>query len=154
MEIVTALSVDFEGELAKVVASGISTGLSRAALRAGESRVKSTVLWESLQEPQEDREQNPDLRVFILEQNRPDAVDALAGAVGEGEGCLYGLVVAVPQQRSPLAGALLYRAVEHLKEAGVRPGRIEPALLHGLPVECERYCGRLLERIGERSGRR
>jgi hypothetical protein len=38
--------------------------------------------------------------------------------------------------------------VERLTRTGVKAGMIEPALLHAVPAECERYARRLLERLG------
>ena len=89
------------------------SGLSRAALQAGQVRV--TAHWESVGDP------------------------SVPG--------LYGIVVAVPDRPSPLAGSLLYQGVQRLTEDGVKAGTIEPALLHAVPEECERYARRLLERL-------
>jgi hypothetical protein len=58
------------------------------------------------------------------------------------------VIVAVPDEPSPLAGSLLYQGVERLTGAGIKVGMVEPALLHAVPVECERYARRLLERLG------
>ena len=50
---------------------------------------------------------------------------------------------------NPFAGlALLYQGVGRLTDAGVKTSMVEPALLHALPVECERYASMLLERLG------
>ena len=57
------------------------------------------------------------------------------------------VVVAVPHRPSPLTGSLLYQGVQRLTDAGVKAGMVEPALLHAVPEECERYARRLLERI-------
>lgn len=119
------------------------SGISRAALEAGYT--KTTAVWESLREGRPGME-GPPVQVFAVGQDRPDAVDAIFPVA---EGMLYGLVVAVPDRTSPLAGPLLYQGVERLKEAGVRAGRVEPALLHASPLECERYARRLLERLGD-----
>ena len=90
---------------------------------------------------------DPPVCVFVLGQDRPDAVDAL-GALGEPETSrLYGLVVAIPDRPSPLAGSLLYQGVQRLTGAGVRAGLVEPALLHALPEECERYARQVLARL-------
>jgi hypothetical protein len=74
-------------------------------------------------------------------------VDAI-GAVGDPSvPRLYGVVVAVSDRPSPLAGSLLYQGVQRLTDEGVKAGTIEPALLHAVPDECERYARRLLERL-------
>lgn len=138
--------VDYESPLARRVAGDVWSGLSRAALEAGNTSV--TALWKSLREM--DRVQTSENRrvhVFAVGQDRPDGIDAVA-AVGGTDAALYGLVVAVPDRPSPLAGSLLYQGVERLTGSGVRAGLVEPALLHAAPVECERYARRLLERLG------
>lgn len=120
------------------------SGLSRAALQAG--RVRITAHWESLREGHNVPEE-PLIHVFAVGQDRPDAVDAI-GAVGDPSvPRLYGVVVAVSDRPSPLAGSLLYQGVQRLTGEGVRAGAIEPALLHAVPEECERYARRLLERL-------
>ncbi len=86
------------------------------------------------------------VHVFAVGQDRPDAIDAVVPVGKPGE-VLYGLVVAVPDRPSPLAGSLLYQGVGRLTEAGVKAGMVEPALLHAAPVECGRYARRLLERL-------
>ena len=134
--------VDYESPLARRVAGDIWSGLSRAALEAG--RPKVTALWESLRENPKVSEE-PLIYVFAVGQDRPDAVDAI-GAVGDRPR-LYGVVVAVPNRPSPLAGSLLYQGVQRLTDGGVRAGMVEPALLHAVPEECERYARRLLERL-------
>jgi hypothetical protein len=138
--------VDYESPLARRVAGDIWSGLSRASLDSGYTKV--TALWESLREPEgSGMKSDPVVRVFALGQDRPDAVDALE-AVGDLEATrLYGVVVAVPEQASPLTGSLLYQGVQRLTESGVRAGLVEPALLHAVPEECERYARRLLERL-------
>ena len=138
--------VDYESPLARKVAGDVWSGLSRAALDAGNTSI--TALWKSLREAE--NLQDPEGRrvhVFAIGQDRPDGIDAV-GAVGGGEAALYGLVVAVPDRPSPLAGSLLYQGVERLTGSGVKAGLVEPALLHAAPVECERYARRLLERLG------
>ena len=139
------MCVDYESPLARQVAGDVWSGLSRAALAAGFT--KTTAVWESLREGGPERHEAPTLRVFAIGQDRPDAVDAV-GAAGGADGVLYGMVVAVPNRTNPLAGSLLYQGVSRLTDAGVRAGMVEPALLHVSPVECERYAGRLLERLG------
>ncbi len=138
--------MDYESPLARRVAGDVWSGLSRAALEAG--LTKTTALWESLRETE--RPTNPEgplVHVFAIGQDRPDAIDAV-GALGDpGSSRLYGLVVAVPDRPSPLAGSLLYQGVGRLTGSGVRAGMVEPALLHAVPEECERYARRLLERL-------
>jgi hypothetical protein len=112
--------VDYESPLARRVAGDVWSGLSRAALEAGQVRI--TAHWESLREGRNAPEE-PLVHVF------------------------YGVVVAVPDRPSPLAGSLLYQGVQRLIDAGVRAGAVEPALLHAVPEECERYARRLLERL-------
>ena len=138
--------VDYESPLARRVAGDIWSGLSRAALEAGHARI--TALWESLREVGDKGvAKGPLIYVFAVGQDRPDAVDAI-GAVGDpASPHLYGVVVAVPDRPSPLTGALLYQGVQRLTAAGVRAGMVEPALLHAIPEECERYARRLLERL-------
>lgn len=139
-----AIFVDYESPLARRVAGDVWSGLSRAALDAGFTT--TTAFWESLVEGRERSGDRP-VCVFVLGQDHPDAVDAI-GALGESETSrLYGLVVAVPERPSPLAGSLLYQGVQRLTEAGVRAGMVEPALLHALPDECERYARQLLARL-------
>ena len=136
--------VDYESPLARRVAGDIWSGLSRAALEGGHVRI--TAFWESLREIRRIPE-HPRIYVFVVGQDRPDAVDAIE-AVGEPRAPrLYGVVVAVPDRPSPLAGSLLYQGVQRLTDSGVRAGAVEPALLHAVPEECERYARRLLERL-------
>ena len=88
------------------------------------------------------------MHIFAIGQDRPDTIDAV-GAVGDpGAPHLYGVIVAVPSKPSPLAGSLLYQGVERLTGTGVKIGMVEPALLHAVPAECERYARRLLVRLG------
>jgi hypothetical protein len=137
--------VDYESRLASRVAGDVWSGLFRAALEAGFT--KTTAHWESLREAQIPKEGRA-MHVFAIGQDRPDAIDAV-GAVGDpGEPHLYGVIVAVPSKPSPLAGSLLYQGVERLTGTGVKAGLVEPALLHAVPAECERYARRLLERLG------
>ncbi|MEJ7814214.1 MAG: hypothetical protein WKF53_03450 [Rubrobacter sp.] len=137
--------MDYESPLARRVAGDVWSGLSRAALEAGFT--KTTALWKSLREPRSLAE-GPRVHVFAIGQDRPDAIDAV-GAVGDpGAPHLYGVIVAVPDRPSPLAGSLLYQGVQRLIGTGVKAGMVEPALLHAVPAECERYARRLLERLG------
>lgn len=139
--------VDYESALAQRVASVVWSGLSRIALDAGHAR--TTALWESLREIRASgKPDGPRVYIFAVGQDHPDAIDAL-GALGDpAESRLYGVIVAVPERASPLAGSLLYQGVERLTDAGVPAGMVEPALLHAVPEECERYARRLLERLG------
>ena len=137
--------VDYESPLARRVASDIWTGLSRAALEFGHARI--TALWESLREVGDTGiSRDPLIYVFAVGQDRPDAVDAIEAVGDPASPNLYGVVVAVPDRPSPLSGSLLYQGVQRLTDAGVKAGMVEPALLHAVPEECERYARRLLER--------
>ena len=136
--------VDYESPLARRVAGDVWSGLHRAALEAGFT--KATAVWESLREDWPGGLEGPPVHVFAVGQDRPDAVDAVR-AVGGTDGVLYGLIVAVPDRPSPLAGSLLYQGVGRLTDAGVKVGMVEPALLHATPLECERYARRLLDRL-------
>jgi hypothetical protein len=140
------LFVDYESPLARRVAGDVWSGLSRAALEAGYT--KTTALWESLREGSVSGSAGaPSVHVFAIGQDRPDAVDAV-GPVGDPAAPrLYGVIVAVPSRPSPLTGSLLYQGVQRLTEAGVKAGMVEPALLHAIPGECERYARRLLSRL-------
>ncbi|MGH3087659.1 MAG: hypothetical protein ACRDSJ_10140 [Rubrobacteraceae bacterium] len=142
--------VDYESALAKSVAEGVWSGLSRAALDSGHAKIST--FWESLDSddvialatsrpPSAERE----IAIFAIGQDRPDAMDEIE--VLPGDPSIYGLVVAVPDMPSPLAGSLLYQGVERLKSKGVKVGAVEPALLHAAPTECESYARRLLERL-------
>ena len=140
--------VDYESPLARVVAGSLWSGLSAAALGAGYIRI--TALWESLREARSPSNlEGTLLRVFVVGQDRPDAVDAVAPVGKPGAAHLYGMVVAVPERPSPLSGSLLYQGVEKLTGAGVRAGFVEPVPLRASPGECEMYAGRLLERLGK-----
>jgi hypothetical protein len=136
--------VDYESPLARRVAGDIWSGLSRAALEGGHVRI--TAFWESLRESRQIPE-HPRIHVFTVSQERPDAVDAIEAVGDPRVPRLYGVVVAVPDRPSPLAGSLLYQGVQRLIDSGVRAGAVEPALLHAVPEECERYARRLLERL-------
>ena len=144
-EATVGILVDYESPLARRVAGDVWSGLSRAALEAGFT--KTTALWKSLRETRSPLE-GPPVNVFAIGQDRPDAIDGV-GAVGDpGAPHLYGVIVAVPGKPSPLAGSLLYQGVERLTGTGVKASMVEPALLHAVPAECERYARRLLERLG------
>ncbi len=146
-EATVGILVDYESPLARRVAGDVWSGLSRAALEAGFT--KTTALWESLRESRIGTgPDGPSLHIFAIGQDRPDAIDDV-GAIGDPSAPrLYGVIVAVPDKPSPLAGSLLYQGVERLTQAGVKAGLVEPALLHAVPAEGERYARRLLERLG------
>jgi len=138
--------LDYGSPLARDVAGRIWSGLSSAALRSG--HVKTTALWESLRASRRPEGlEGPRVHVFVVGQDRPDAVDAIRSIGDPRASHLYGLIVALPDRPSPLAGSLLYQGLGRLTEDGVRAGAVEPALLHALPEECESYARRLLERL-------
>ena len=139
--------VDYDSSLARGVAGKIWSGLSAAALGSGYTR--ATALWESLRTTRSpEMLEGSRVHVFVVGQDRPDAIDCIAPTGNNAEVVhLYGVVVAVPDRPSPLSGSLLYQGVERLKKGGVRAGLVEPALLHALPEECESYARRLLERL-------
>ena len=146
-EATIGILVDYESPLARKVAGDVWSGLSRAAL---ETRlVKITAVWESLRETWDinDPTGHP-LHVFAIGQDRPEAIDEVRAMADPSAPHLYGLIVAVPDKPSPLAGSLLYQGVGRLTETGVKAAMVEPALLHAVPAECERYARRLLERLG------
>ena len=145
-EAAIGIFVDYESPLARRVAGNVWSGLSRAALEAGYT--KTTAFWESLREGSTPEPRAaPVVHVFAIGQDRPDAVDAV-GAVGDPAAPrLYGVIIAVPDRPSPLTGSLLYQGVQRLTDAGVKAGMVEPALLHAVPEECERYARRLLSRL-------
>ena len=146
-EATVGILVDYESPLARRVAGDVWSGLSRVALEAGLS--KTTAHWESLRETQGSTDsKGPRLTVFAIGQDRPDAIDAVVALGDLSERRLYGVIVAVPDRPSPLAGSLLYQGVGRLTETGIKAGMVEPALLHNSPAECERYARRLLERLG------
>ena len=138
--------MDHQSPLAQGVAGRIWSGLSVAALGAGYTR--TTARWESLRAPRNPKiPEGPQVHIFAVGQDRPDAVDAIRPVVDPGASHLYGVVVAVPNRPSPLAGSLLYQGVERLTGEGVKVGAVEPALLHALAKECESYAKRILERL-------
>ncbi len=135
--------VDYEGPLARRVAGGVWSGLSRAALSGG--YVKTTAQWESLKEPRSlEKIQGSEVCIFIVEQNLPEAIDYVRVA---GPHTLHGLVVAVPEPPSFLAGPLLEQGLERLAAGGIEAAAVEPALLPDAPEECSLYARRLLGRL-------
>ncbi len=134
--------VDYESLHSRAVAEKIWSGLSAAALGSGYTR--ATALWESLRATRSPEKLGGSrVHVFVVGQDRPDAIDCISPAGNAEVAQLYGIVVAVPDR----PGSLLYQGVERLKEDGVKAGLVEPALLHALPGECESYARRLLERL-------
>lgn len=145
MQTTVNMLVDYEGPLARQVAGELWSALSRAALSSGVGHTKTTALWDDLYNQSEPEVTEVSARIFVIEQDHPEAVDDLKPL--QSHDVLYGVVLAIPERPSPLAGSLLYQGVERLKESGVRAGNIEPALLGGGPEECERYAAKLLERL-------
>ena len=138
--------MDYESPLARGVAERIWSGLSVTALGAGYT--KTTARFESLRSSRSpEMLEGPRVHIFAVGQDRPDAVDVVHPVGDPGSSHLYGVVVAVPDRPSTLAGSLLYQGVERLTRGGVRVGLVEPALLHALPKECESYAKRILERL-------
>ena len=138
--------VDYESPLARGVAGRIWSGLSVAAL--GAEYTKTTARWESLRATRSPEvPEGQQVHIFAVGQDRPEAIDAVGPVGHPGISHLYGVVVAVPDRPSPLAGSLLYQGVERLTGGGVKVGAVEPALLHALPKECESYAKRILERL-------
>ena len=138
--------MDYESPLARGVAQRIWSGLSVTALGAGYT--KTTARFERLRTSRSpEMLEGPRVHIFAIGQDRPDAVDVVHPVGDPGSSHLYGVVVAVPDLPSPLAGSLLYQGVERLTGGGVRVGAVEPALLHALPKECESYAKRILERL-------
>jgi hypothetical protein len=140
--------VDYESPLAGRVAGEVWSGLSRTALESGFT--KTTALWERLRENRSTTvPEGPSAHIFVIGQDRPDAIDAIGAA---GDACaphLYGVIVAVPAKPSPLAGPLLYQGVGQLTRSRVKAGMVEPALLHAVPAECERYARHLFQRLSK-----
>ena len=138
--------VDYESPLASRVAGEVWSGLSRTALKAGFE--KTTALWQSLREtPSTTTPEAPSAHIFVVGQDRPDAIDAIGAFDDASVPHLYGVIVAVPHKPSPLAGSLLYQGVGRLTQSGVKAGMVEPALLHAVPAECERYALHLFKRL-------
>ncbi len=143
--VTVGMLVDYDSPLARRVSKDVWAELSRTALNVGFT--KSTALWKSVREERgQERPDAPPLNVFIIGQDRPEEVDTI-GAICDSS--IYGLVVAVPNRTSPLAGSLLYQGVERLTGMGVRAGRIEPALLNASSIECGAYARHLIQRFLE-----
>jgi hypothetical protein len=140
--------VDYESPLASRVAGEVWSGLSRTALQTGFTR--TTALWQSLRETGSTTSpEGPAAHIFVTGQDRPDAIDAITATGGASVPHLYGVIVAVPDKPSPLAGPLLYQGVGRLIQSGVKAGLVEPALLHAVPPECERYARHLFQRLSK-----
>ena len=138
--------VDYESPLASRVAGEVWSGLSRTALKAGFT--KTTARWQSLRE--DSSTTSPAgmyAHIFAIGQDRPDAIDAIGAMDNASVPHLYGVIVAVPDKPSPLAGSLLYQGVGRLTQSGVKAGMVEPALLHAVPAECERYARHFFQRL-------
>lgn len=149
-----AIFVDYGSDLARSVAEGVWSGLSRAALEDAAGSARISTFWEKLdskdvislalsKSPAGSRSQ--EIAIFVVGQERPDSIDEIS--VPPGGSKVFGVVVAVPERPSPLAGSLLYQGVERLKARGVKASAVEPALLHALPDECEAYARTLLKRL-------
>lgn len=128
-EAAVGIFVDYGSPLARRAAEELWAGLSRAALDAGRTGV--TASWETLSGSAGLVAGPGDLPlcVFVVGQDRPDAVDDVRAVGNPSDARIYGVVVAVPDPQSPLAGSLLYAGVRRLTEGGVRPGSVLPALL-------------------------
>ncbi len=146
LEATVGIFVDYESPLARRVAGNIWSGIYQAAFDAG--YVKTTALWESLREERPpEKLEGPLVHIFVVGQDCPDAVEAVGIAGYKAVSRLYGVVVAVPDRPSPLAGSLLYQGVGRLTRAGVKIGAVEPALLHTVPEESAAYARNLFERL-------
>jgi hypothetical protein len=147
-EATIGILVDYESPLASRVAGEVWSGLSRAALEAGFT--KTTALWQSLRETRSTTlPEGPSAHIFAVGQDRPEAIDAIGAIDDASTPHLYGVIVAVPDKPSPLAGSLLYQGVGRLTQSGVKAGMVEPALLHAVPTECERYARHLFQRLSK-----
>jgi len=145
-EATIGILVDYESPLASRMAGEVWSGLSRAALQAGST--KTTALWQSLREPST-MPKGASAHIFAIGQDHPDAIDAICAIDGGSGPHMYGVIVAVPDKPSPLAGSLLYQGVGRLTDSGVKAGMVEPALLHANPTECERYARHLFQRLSK-----
>ena len=151
-EATIGILVDYESPLASRVAGEVWSGLSRTALEAGFT--KTTALWQGLREARRETRsttapEGPSAHIFALGQDRPEAIDAIGAFDDASTPHLYGVIVAVPDKPSPLAGSLLYQGVGRLTQSGVKAGMVEPALLHAVPTECERYARHLFQRLSK-----
>jgi hypothetical protein len=147
-EATIGILVDYESPLSSRVAGEVWSGLSRTALQAGFT--KTTALWQGLREARSTTTpEGPSAHIFAIGQDRPDAIDAITAIDEASEPHLYGVIVAVPAKPSPLAGSLLYQGVGRLTRSGVKVGMVEPALLHAVPAECERYALHLFQRLSK-----
>lgn len=149
MQTTVNMLVDYEGPLSRQVAGEVWGGISRVALESGVEHTrgyaKTTATWDSLREPPEARGLEAPVRIFVIQQDLPDTVDALGELTGVEPLC--GLVLAVPEHPSPLAASLLQQGVERLREGGVGSESIESGLVRADPDECKRYAERLLGRL-------
>ena len=141
------ISVDYESPPAHRVARNIWSALSRTALNSGLADI--TARWDSLQAQKEFSEPGDSpAHVFIIGQDRPEAVELIT-VLGRAQGPrLYGVIVATPETPSPLSGSLLYQGVGRLTAGGVRTGEVLPALIPASPkTEGEAYAAELLARM-------
>ena len=129
------------------MAGEVWSGLYRTALKAGFT--KTTARWQSLRETSTTTApESTSAHIFVIGQDRPDAIDVI-DATGASVPHLYSVIVAVPNKPSPLAGSLLYQGVGRLTGSGAKAGMVEPALLHAVPIECERYASHLFQRLSK-----
>lgn len=143
------ISVDYESPSAYQVARDVWASLSRTALDSGLAGI--TARWEILREQETVSDIGDSAAcIFIVGQDRPEAVAHIAAPGGPGPPRLYGVVVATPAGPSPLAGSLLYQGVGRLNDEGVRAGAVLPALIPTFPkTEGEAYVARILSRLRE-----
>ncbi|MGB3633226.1 MAG: hypothetical protein WA982_04230 [Rubrobacteraceae bacterium] len=149
MKETVVISVDYESPSANQVARDIWSALSRAALNSGLAGI--TARWEKLREQETAPSfEGSSVSLFVIGQDRPEAVEHIRASGGSGTTRLYGVVVATPQRPSPLAGSLLYQGVGCLTGEGVRVGAVLPALIPVSPkTECEAYAARIFGRLQE-----
>src|ERR687886_1393727 len=91
-----SILVDYESPLAREVAGNIWAGLSAAVVDT--AYAKATALWESLRAPEgPQRLGESRVHIFVVGQERPDAIDDVRPLGDPDSSCLYGVVVAVPE---------------------------------------------------------
>ena len=141
--------MDYESPSAHRVARDIWSTLSRIALNSGAAGI--TARWEGLKNTRAaPGVQDPSIDLFIVGQDRPEAVEYVGVFEDPGASRLYGVVVATPGGPSPLAGSLLYQGVERLTGEGIKAGTVLPALIPVSPkTEGEAYAARLFGRLQE-----
>ncbi|CAN5858940.1 hypothetical protein BH23ACT11_BH23ACT11_20220 [soil metagenome] len=154
MKETVVISVDYESPPAQRVARDIWSAFSRRALNSGFDGI--TARWEALKEHEDASGYgDPVVCIFVVGQDRPEAVERIR-AFGDSESSpLYGVIVATPVRPSPLSGSLLYQGLERLTATGIRAGAVLPALVPVSPkTEGEAYAARLFERLQEARERR